>query len=276
MGAESVVRLARTYADASPFPHIVMDDFFPADRLKRVTAELRAARIDPEAPGYGFMGKRRCSDPDKFPPEARRLIDDLTAPPFLRWLEELTGIADLQNDPFFEGGGLHQIPPGGYLKIHTDFNWHKRLGLHRRINLLLYLNEGWNEDWGGHLELWDEAAIGDPHASAAVSIAPLFNRVVIFSTTDTSYHGHPVPLACPPDRTRNSIALYYYTKERPSGETRFFHSNIANYRPRPGEDFGRQHRINQIEIRSTAGRAIIRGWRNVRAALGRVKRALLH
>jgi hypothetical protein len=42
-------------------------------------------------------------------------------------------------------------------------------------------------------------------------IDPIFNRCVIFTTTDTSYHGHPVPLTCPPGVTRKSLALYYYS-----------------------------------------------------------------
>jgi hypothetical protein len=42
--------------------------------------------------------------------------------------------------------------------------------------------------------------------------------MAMFSTTDYSYHGHPDPLSCPPDRSRRSLALYYYTNGRPAEE----------------------------------------------------------
>lgn len=188
---------AEAYQNAAPFPHIMFDDFFPEDRVRKVLAEISAAKIDPEAPGYGWLGKRRASDIEQFPPETRRLVEEMNAPPFLQWLERLTGVDDLRPDPYLEGAGIHQIPPGGYLKIHTDFNWHKRLSMHRRLNAILYLNDEWDDAWGGHLELWDEKKLksesGKPHAR----FAPKFNRLVVFSTTDFSYHGHPDKLDCP-------------------------------------------------------------------------------
>lgn len=82
---------------------------------------------------------------------------ELNGPEFRAWLSDVTGIPGLLADPELEGGGIHQIPTGGYLKIHTDFNWNKRLEMHRRVNVLLYLNEDWDEDWGGHIEFWGRA-----------------------------------------------------------------------------------------------------------------------
>lgn len=235
----------------------MIENFFPAERVREVAQEIEAARIDPEAPGYGWLDKRRVSDMEKLPPKTRRLVEELNAPPFLRWLEELTGIEGLQPDPYLEGAGIHQIPPGGYLKIHTDFNWHRRLGLHRRINALLYLNEDWQEEWGGKLELWDEKDITKDDGKASAAFSPLFNRMVIFSTTDFSYHGHPHRLECPPDRTRNSIALYYYSKERPASEIKFQKSGMTNYRERPEEQLGLKHKIHQALIRQPFLRGIV-------------------
>jgi hypothetical protein len=62
-------------------------------------------------------------------------------------------------------------------------------------------------------------------------ILPVFNRCAIFNTTSTSYHGHPTPLACPPDRTRKSIASYYYTNGRPEEEVSEVHSTLFQHRP---------------------------------------------
>jgi Rps23 Pro-64 3,4-dihydroxylase Tpa1-like proline 4-hydroxylase len=97
--------------------------------------------------------------------------------------------------------------------VHADFNLYPRLNIWRRLNFLLYLNEQWDESWGGELELWNRTGKQKVRA-----IQPLFNRVVIFDTSNFSYHGHPHPLMCPPDRSRKSIALYYYTAEKPQGE----------------------------------------------------------
>jgi hypothetical protein len=126
------------------------------------------------------------------------------------------------------GGGLHQIERGGYLKIHADFNRHPKFKLERRLNLLLYLNENWKEEYGGHLELWNREMTHFVH-----KILPTFNRCVIFNTTDTSYHGHPEPLACPQGMTRKSLALYYYSNGRPAEEESPEHGTLV--RPRPGE-----------------------------------------
>lgn len=254
MGDES---LSEQYRNAAPFPHLVLENYFSEDRLRAVAAEIAAAKIDPEAPGYGWLGKRRASNLDEFPPRAKALVEELNGPEFIAWLEKVTGISDLQPDPYLEGGGIHQIPPGGFLKLHTDFNWHKRLQLHRRVNVLLYLNEGWKDEWNGHLELWHETDIGSPHGRPAARYAPTFGKMVIFSTTDTSYHGHPDPLACPADVTRNSIAMYYYTKDRPASEIRFGASDRTNYRPKAGESFGIKHRIHQALIRLPFLRSLI-------------------
>ncbi len=143
----------------------------------------------------------------------------------------MTGIEGLIADPHFEGGGLHQIERGGHLKVHADFNRHPHTQLDRRLNVLVYLNRDWQPEYGGALELWNR----DMSRSEA-QILPYFNRCVVFSTTSTSFHGHPEPLNCPEGRTRKSLALYYYTKDRPASERRDEHNTL--FQARPGEEFG--------------------------------------
>jgi hypothetical protein len=237
--------LADRYASAQPFAHIVLDGRFPDAALRAVVAEIAASEVPPEGDFYGSHKKLRVSDVLRMGLHTRRLIEDLNSAPFIRFLEDLTGIRGLVPDPHLEGGGVHQIGPGGFLKVHTDFNWHRRLNLHRRANLLLYLNEGWREEWNGSLELWDAGM------TRCEKLAPLFNRMVVFSTTDFSYHGHPDPLTCPENVRRNSIALYYYSAQRPGSETRFGASEMTNYRERPGEKFehSSKHRLHQLQLR---------------------------
>lgn len=249
-------KLAGQYADAQPFPHIVIDNVFDEKILRAVVADIAGSQVEAEKNFYGSFKKHKNSDVTKMMPATRRFIEDLNSAPFLHFLEVLTGIKGLIPDPHLEGGGVHQIGTGGFLKVHTDFNWHRHLGLHRRINLLVYLNENWQDDWNGHLELWDEQM-----ANRGARIAPIFNRMVVFSTTDSSYHGHPDPLTCPEDVRRNSIALYYYSAERPAEEIKFGRSEMTNYRARPTEAFaegGVMHKLHQAQIKHPLMRKLLK------------------
>jgi hypothetical protein len=153
------------------------------------------------------------------------LLYHLNSITFLSFLSEVTGIPNLLPDPCFDGGGLHQIVPGGKLAIHADFNKHRRYGLDRRLNLLLYLNKDWREEYGGHLELWNRDM-----SQCEARVLPVFNRVMVFTTTEFTYHGHPDPLRCPEGMTRKSLALYYFTNGRPSEEQSGEHSTVFRAR----------------------------------------------
>jgi Rps23 Pro-64 3,4-dihydroxylase Tpa1-like proline 4-hydroxylase len=165
-----------------------------------------------------------------FGPVTRLLLYHLNSITFLEFLSKVTGIANLISDPCFDGGGLHQIVRGGKLAIHADFNKHPRYGLDRRLNVLLYLNRDWHESYGGYLELWNRDM-----TRCEARVLPLFNRLMIFGTTDFTYHGHPEPLACPAGMTRKSLALYYFTNGRPAEEVSPDHSTL--FQPRLDEQF---------------------------------------
>lgn len=202
------------YASARPFPHIYLDNVFPEKVLDEVLAEFPSAnQIDWIKFSNPNERKLASRDEMQFGDHTRQFIHILNSKPFINFLEQLTGIENLIPDPSLEGGGLHQILPGGLLKIHADFNKHPKTDLDRRLNVLVYLNKDWQDEYGGHFELWNEAM-----TQAEVRILPLFNRMAIFSTTSKSYHGHPDALKCPVDRSRKSIAMYYYTNGRPEHE----------------------------------------------------------
>lgn len=186
--------------EKDPFPHLVKDGWWDEALLKAVLAEFP----DPAAPGwkrYNSGNERKLEGPPGlWGPRTRELFGQIRerTPD----LEQAFGIPDLRMETI--GGGYHCIEPGGYLHVHTDFNRSPRSGLFRRLNLLIFLNEGW-DDPGGHLELWD--------ANPAVDIVPEFNRTVVFQTSDHSWHGHPKPA----QRWRRSVAAYFFTEAPPEG-----------------------------------------------------------
>ncbi len=215
--------LRGTYLSADPFPHVVLDGLFDDADLDLVLAdfprpdETRWLEFDsPTEKKLGFYHERSTISP-----RVRAFLDAMNGFEMLMFLEALSGIEGLIPDPYFGGGGIHQIETGGFLKVHADFNVHPKLKIDRRMNMLIYLNKDWREEWGGHLELWNASA-----TECRARIAPLFNRTVIFSTTDTSFHGHPHPLQSPPGVTRKSVSLYYYTAGRPEGERSAAHDTI--------------------------------------------------
>ena len=199
------------YLSATPFGHVVLDGFCPEWILDEVLSEFPSPEQEAWQRFESDNERKLASVGDRGMGHAtRQLLAEFNSATFLDFLGELTGIAGLVPDPYFEGGGMHQIVTGGHLNVHVDFNRHPVTGLDRRLNVLLYLNRDWEEEWGGALELWSPDM-----QRCARRVAPLFNRLVVFSTTEHSYHGHPHPLACPPDRTRRSLALYYYSNGRP-------------------------------------------------------------
>jgi hypothetical protein len=235
LSQRSLSSLAAAYRDAyqraAPFPHVVLEDFFPAAVLEEVLTEFPA----PSAEGwlrYENARERKLETTQEraLGTVTQRVLQELNSPVFLQFLEVLTGIEGLVPDPYFWGGGLHQIEPGGLLKIHADFNWHPQLLLRRRLNLLLYLNRDWRDDYGGHLEMWDRTM-----HQCVRRIIPIFNRCVIFNTTDVAFHGHPQPLTCPEGMTRKSIALYYYSNGQPTQQA--WQRQGTRWRPRPGESW---------------------------------------
>jgi Rps23 Pro-64 3,4-dihydroxylase Tpa1-like proline 4-hydroxylase len=228
-------KLNFNYLNSHPFPHIVIDDFLDKGIAQKASNDLRNYEkwdYDPTEYSDGVQKNKFFSpgidiDLEYMENDTRtawQVLQFLNSPITLSFLEELTGIKGLIPDPKFIGGGYHKILRGGKLAVHADYNVHPETKLHRRINLLVYLNQNWQEEWGGHLELWSKDLSHRTH-----NILPIFNRAVIFNITDDAYHGHPQPLNCPENEARYSLALYYFTEERPDNEKNFEHSALWQF-----------------------------------------------
>jgi hypothetical protein len=200
-------KLHDQYCSAEPFPHIVLDDFLPRETLRRMVAEFPEPEPGRFADSHSKLKTGYQLDKIKSP-FTNGVINALNSAPFLDFLVAMTGIQGLMADPYQIGGGLHETRRGGHLSIHADFNMHPSLRVKRRLNLILFLNEDWEDSFGGHLELWTKDM-----SRCAERVLPVIGRAVVFNTDSDSFHGHPEPLTCPEDRTRRSLALYYYAAD---------------------------------------------------------------
>jgi Rps23 Pro-64 3,4-dihydroxylase Tpa1-like proline 4-hydroxylase len=223
---------AKQYQANRPVPHIFLPNFLEDEEARVIADEFPGPNTDAWT-HYQHQNENKLGMAKRqlFPPYLREVTDELNSPQFLSWLSKLTGISSLISDPRLEGGGLHQSSRGGFLNVHTDFSHHhyEKKWL-RRINVILYLNAGWDEEWGGAIELWDSKM-----RSCVAKYPPLFNHVLIFNTNEKSFHGFPEPLTCPHGVTRKSLALYYYTIDWDPAPA----IKSTDYRARPGDGIGK-------------------------------------
>ena len=235
--AEHVLKNAdahgQAFVNGDPFRHVVIDDFFDASYLAQVDKEFPDFERGNARTENGDLGNKSTIEKIRGLGSSFSRLDDLIqSREFLELVGRLTRIDDLLYDPWYFGGGTHESRHGQDLDAHVDFNRHLIENWHRRLNLIVYLNHEWDDAWGGALELHSDPRAEDNRTQR---FTPLFNRCVIFETTESSWHGFP-PIVLPEakrDLTRRSLALYFYTKERPTDELADTHSTIYVDRPLP-------------------------------------------
>ena len=229
------------YNDADPYAHVVLDNVFDEDILREIVSEFEIATDKWKYYETKYEKKLQMSADEQLGTVTRLFLHALNSNPFLNFLEEVSGVQGLLPDMSYEGGGLHSIPKGGKLGVHVDFNYHKQLNVFRRLNVILYLNEDWQEEYGGAFEMWNE-----DRTECKKQVYPLFNRMVIFNTTSTSYHGHPHPLTCPDNITRKSLALYYYTEGDRGEQSNKHHSTVWINERGGTEEIGKQGLLDRL------------------------------
>ena len=230
---EQADQLASRFGERDPFRHVVIDNFFAPDYCAQLLAQFPAFERGNARNEDGRIGNKSTIEKIRHLGPALAALDDLVqSAEFLALIGRITGIPDLLYDPWYFGGGTHQNRNGQELDAHVDFNCHPVEKWHRRLNLIVYLNHEWNDAWGGSLELHSDPRSSDDRITV---ITPLYNRAVIFETTEWSWHAFP-RIALPVDKqglTRKSVALYFYTKERPADELADSHSTIYVDQPLP-------------------------------------------
>lgn len=207
---EAIVEAAKTWGKEGPFDHMVVDNFFVDDFAKKLEAEF--PEFDDEL-WHKYANpieiKKVCNIWNDFRPDTYKAFNMLNSAEFTDMLSQsLFGGMDLFSDSGLNGGGWHIHTKGGKLNTHLDYSLHPKLGLQRKLNIIVYMNSQWQNDWGGSLGLWGNESDEAP-GKLAKQIEPVFNRAAFFDTTQNSWHGLPDPLTCPDGQSRKSLAVYY-------------------------------------------------------------------
>lgn len=195
-----------------PFDHLIIDNFFPIEKARQLSQEF----LDYDDPKWycyknPLENKKSNNNWYDFPPETYKTFSFLNSNEFIKFLSDKTGIEKLYPDLGLHGGGWHIHSRGGKLNVHLDYSIHPKSGLQRKLNLIVYLTEEWKSEWGGGLELWSHNSETKKPFKKEKVIDNVFNRAIIFDTTQNSWHGLPQPLNCPEGIYRKSIAVYYMT-----------------------------------------------------------------
>ena len=221
------------YKNSKPYSHLVIKNFFDNDFLDKIVKEFPDLSKIKTSINYDNKNEVKFANNNKkiFKKNTKSLFQYLNSYQFINFMQILTSIEEkLLPDNLLSGGGLHEIKKGGMLKVHTDFNKHPFKNLDRRINVLIYLNKKWKNNYKGHLELWNKDM-----NKCVKRILPTFNTMVIFSTNDFTNHGHPNFLKCPKTTSRKSLATYYFSKGRPKKEIfKVYKKNRTEFKNRIG------------------------------------------
>jgi hypothetical protein len=219
-------QLHQVYRDARPYPHAVMEAFLG----EPVATSLALRFPGPDHEGWkrrdykeqsARLGQLQRSAFEGVDTGLRQLTSELCGMTFLDFLEELTGIEGLIADPHFRGAGPSLTLPGGHLALHADFNRDRTRHLERKVTVLYYLGHGWQDAWGGALELWDK-----DRTRCEASYMPIKDRLIVMAHGDDYWHGHPSPLTCPEGRYRACVGAYYYVANPTVSEEQDAHGAI--------------------------------------------------
>jgi len=227
-------KLQQEFQQAEPFRHLAVDDFFDLEICRQLLADFPVFKPDNAINEFGEVGNKAVvSSIATISPCYAAVHEYINSSEFLQQISALTGIQDLLPDPSLYGGGTHENREGQSLDAHVDFNYSQDRQLHRRLNLLLYLNHEWCEDWGGSIELHSNPR--DPEHKVSRAYLPLFNRAVLFETNEHSWHGFKT-IHLPDDKkhlSRKCLSIYLYTRSRPSHEIVPEHGTFYIQKPLP-------------------------------------------
>lgn len=246
--------IAEQYQSTTPYHYTCVDNFLPPEILTRVREEALEMGDSPAENSSENEKLKTSFNPDRMPPYSKAVFHALNSRPFIQFLEQMSGIKGLIPDPYYQGGGIHRTNTTGFLDIHADFNHHSIMNLERRLNLLIYLNPDWKEEYGGSFEVWS-----NDMSEKIAGFAPVMNRMCCFSTGSDTMHGNPQPVNHPDGTPRLSIALYYYTATWEEGRV----SQSTVFKPRPGTNDAQSYEASLRVVREFVPPIVYRKSRNI-------------
>jgi hypothetical protein len=213
---QNISSLSTEFQTNIPFEHVVIDNFFEESYAQYLHDSFPSLSQTKWIEYNNPVEKKYATNDFSQFPIFQELFQRLQSQETIHPIQTMTGISTLEADPYLHGGGLHFHPRGGKLDMHLDYSIHPITKKERRVNLIIYMTKDWKEEWNGDNQLWDEAFTGP-----VKRIYPVFNRAILFRTSDISYHGMPTPMLCPEDTGRKSIAIYYVSEPRPDAAPRY-------------------------------------------------------
>jgi len=222
-------KLNSTFNEGNPFKFLVIDNFLPPKLAKTIYSNFPS--LDSMKIKYKGLNEYKAEDSsfEKFPPEFQQLKIFFQSEEFNEWICKVTGINNLYSIDDRLGTGLHQGGNKSFLDIHVDYNIHPIKKMHRKLNMIIFFNYEWQQNWGGQLELWDKDKM-----ECFVKVEPIFNRMALFECNDISYHGYS-QINCPESVTRKSYYHYFFL---PVPDGIKYHDTI--FLPRPSDSLSKK------------------------------------
>ena len=232
------------FFSSKPFPNIELNNLWDNKLLEKCFKEIEDFKNWDREKNFFAAKKRLYSTKHKyFPDNVKKVFNELCSQKFIDWLESFTNEKRLIADTNFTAGGISSVGNGGFLKIHADPNWNPRVKLFMRIIIIVYLNNDWKDEWGGHLEFWNEDM-----TACEKKIKPVINNMIIFSNNDRNYHGHPDPLKVPENTRRNNLIMYYYSpiENNFNRKSRTKAGELSEYKERKLGEFSKGYYIDKL------------------------------
>ncbi len=220
---DKIIEMANSFSQAKPYKHLVIDNFLNPEIAEEIYNTFPSEEVfNKKYKGVNEF-KSEGSNFENFPSLFTQMREELHSKEWCVLMSKITGIEGMYSVPDALGGGLHQGGNGSFLDVHIDFNIHAERGIHRRINLLVFFNKDWKEEYGGHTEMWNADM-----TNLDKKVFPALNRCLIFETNEISYHGY-APITIPEGVSRKSFYAYYYTDLR--ADAAKYHDTVFKARP---------------------------------------------
>ena len=226
-----IQKIASKFKNATPFECVVIDDFLKPSYAESIYNQFPTDFENWYKYENPIEVKHAFDKIDTLPKDIKDYFYLLSSGPVKELISNISGIPNLEWDEYLHGAGLHAHTVNGRLNIHLDYEKHPYSGMHRRINIILFMTKNWKKEWNGANELWNKDV-----SKCIKKTNVKFNRAILFKTNDISWHGLPDKIKCPENVWRKSLAYYYVSPvESERGEEEY--RSKAQFIKRPTDKY---------------------------------------